>query len=278
MTQTTGDGTRERGVTLAIEAAGGVGPLARKLGISQPSVSGWTRIPADRVAAVEAATGVSRSELRPDLFTASDGPVDQIAEARAQEYLLLAALLLQPPREAILSEIGAVRGDVTPLGLAHIALADAARRASEASAGAEYFKLFIGVGRGELLPFASYYLSGFLNERPLARVREDLRRLGVERSEGVFEPEDHIGTLFEVMAGLIDGTIPGGELEADQFFIRHLKPWASRFFADLAIAESADFYRAVAETGRVWLELETTALELEPARREPPPGIVTRSG
>lgn len=285
MTQIRGDGTRDRGVALAIEAAGGVGALARKLGISQPSISGWTRIPADRVCAVEAATGVDRSQLRPDLYntagqslepdTGSSFEVDPISVARAQQYRMLAALLLRPPQQAILDQIGEVRGDVTPLGLAHIALAKAARDTNQASAGAEYFKLFIGVGRGELLPYASYYLTGFLNERPLARVRQDLGRYGVERAAGVFEPEDHVGTLFEVLAGLIDGSIPGGEAEADQFFARHLKPWALRFFADLAMAESADFYRAVAETGRVWLELETAALELEPPK---PKKTVARQG
>lgn len=282
MTQTSGNETRDRGVALAIEAAGGVGPLARKLGISQPSVSGWSRVPAERVAAVEAATGINRADLRPDLFGdtlrpdpaggqgparasgPSADPVDGFAVARASEYRLLAALLSHPPKQALLDEIGAVKGDVSELGLAHIALASAARRTTAAVAGTEYFKLFIGVGRGELLPYASFYLTGFLNERPLARVREDMRRLGVERRDGVFEPEDHVSTLFEVMAALASGQIAGGHAEADHFFMRHIKPWAARLFADLAVAESADFYRAVANVGRAFIEIETAALDMPP--------------
>lgn len=238
-------------------------------------------MPADRVAAVEAATGVSRAELRPDLFrVVSSPPVDDVASsgsnadadpvtdpvslARSQEYLMLAALLARPPRQAILDELGAIKGDVTALGLAHIRLAAAARGSNETEAGAEYFKLFVGIGRGELLPYASFYLTGFLHERPLARVREDLARLGVERVEGVFEPEDHIATVFEVMSGLIAGRIPGGDEQADAFFVRNIRPWAARFFADLAIAESAVFYRAVGEAGRVWIDLETEALDMSP--------------
>ncbi len=277
------DEPRDRGVTLAIEAAGGVGSLARKLGISQPSVSGWSRIPADRVVAVETATGVSRAQLRPDLYNAANigrGPsaggevnatelpapanedVDPITEARSREYLLLSALLVAPPKQVLLDQIGAIRGDVSTLGMAHIALAEAARKTTEAQAGAEYFRLFVGVGRGELLPYASFYRTGFLNERPLARVRQDLARLGVERAAGVFEPEDHVATLLEVMAGLIAGRIRGGSAEADAFFKSHIAPWARRFFADLAAAEGASFYRSVAEVGRAWTDIEAAVLEL----------------
>lgn len=266
MTQTHREDTRDRGVTLAIEAAGGVGPLARRLGISQPSVSGWTRIPADRVAAVEAATGIERSILRPDLYSsAARTPCgDDLAMARAREYLLLATLLSKPPRQALLDELAAISGDATPLGVAHIGLAEASARTTEEQAGREYFNLFVGVGRGELLPYASFYMTGFLNERPLAKVREDMKRLGAERRPGVFEPEDHIATQLEVMAGLITGEFRGGAAEASGFFERHLKPWAERLFADLAIAENASFYKAVAEVGRVWIEIETEALAYAP--------------
>lgn len=263
MTQTQREDARDRGVTLAIEAAGGVGPLARKLGISQPSVSGWIRVPADRVAAVETATGVARALLRPDLFEAerTAAAPDGLATARAREYLLLATLLSKPPRQTLLDELAAVTGDATPLGLAHIQLAEAAQRATEATAGREYFNLFVGVGRGELLPYLSFYQTGFLNERPLARVRDDFARLGVERRQGVFEPEDHIATLLEVMSGLVGGSIPGGAAQADAFFERHLKPWALRLFADLAVAEGAGFYKSVAELGTTWIEIETQLLE-----------------
>src|SRR5215203_4492892 len=184
--------TREGGLDAAIRAAGGVGALARALGISQPSVSNWSRVPAERVLAVESLTGVPRSTLRPDLYP-SDPPaegaleIDEVDRLRAHEYALLAALLARAPNRDLLARVAALNGDATPLGLAHIALAEAAASVDPDAVSREYFDLFVGVGRGELLPYASYYLTGFLYERPLARVREDLERLGVEAAEGQSE-------------------------------------------------------------------------------------------
>lgn len=181
---------------------------------------------------------------------------DGLAVVRAREYLLLATLLRAPINEELLSRVGAIMGDASPLGMAHVGLAEAAQRMDAARVGREYFHLFVGVGRGELLPYASFYLTGFLNERPLARVREDLTKLGLERAEGNFDPEDHISTLLETMAVLAEA----GDVEAEaEFFARHLKPWAERFFADLRTAPSADFYRAVAVVGLTFLSIEQTA-------------------
>jgi len=265
-------GVREDGVKLAIDAAGGVAALARGLGISQPSVSAWRRVPADRVVAVEDLTGVKRELLRPDLFASvgTNRPeserearaIDPIDAARAQEYLLLAALLTRPPTKELLARIGAMRVDATALGMAHLALADAARGTSEAAAGEEYFKLFIGVGRGEVLPYASYYLTGFLNERPLAKLREDLGRLGIARKDNVFEPEDHLGTLFEVMAGLINDSFRTEPAEADAFFSRHIQPWAGRLLVDIGATPTARFYRPVAGLALAWLDIESEAMRL----------------
>jgi len=121
---------RDDGLDEAIRVAGGVGALARKIGISQPSVSNWARIPAERVLSVEAATGVSRTILRPDLYVddqGAGGDVDDVDAARAQEYALLSALLVRAPDRALLERLAALRGDASPLGLAHAALAEAAR-------------------------------------------------------------------------------------------------------------------------------------------------------
>ncbi len=126
----------------------------------------------------------------------------------------------------------------------------------------EYFDLFIGLGRGELLPYGSYYLTGFLHERPLARLREDLIAFGIERAKGIFEPEDHISILCEVMAGLTNGTLPAPEGTDRKLFDRHLKPWAARFFFDLENAKTAKFYRRVGTLGRVFMEIEAEALAL----------------
>jgi TorA maturation chaperone TorD len=186
----------------------------------------------------------------------ADQPGGDISALRAQEYLLLATLLRAPIAPELLTRLTSISGDVSPLGMAHIALAEAARVTDAARVGREFFHLFVGVGRGELLPYASFYLTGFLNERPLARVREDLTKLGLERAEGNFDPEDHISTLLETMAVLAEA----GDLEAEaEFFARHLKPWAERFFADLRTAPSADFYRAVAVVGLTFMSIEQMA-------------------
>jgi TorA maturation chaperone TorD len=256
---------RDTGLDQAIRAAGGVGALARKIGIAQPSVSNWTRIPAERVLAVETATGIDRSVLRPDLYRGQNPnaqDVDDVDAARAQEYTLLATLLAAAPRQALLDRLATVHGDATPLGLAHAALAEAASRVPADRVEREYFNLFIGLGRGELMPYGSYYQSGFLYERPLARLRSQLRELGIERVEGESEPEDHAAILCEVMAGVISGrlgTQPGADRE---LFEKHLSPWLGRFFSDLQQAEAADFYRRLGTLGRVFMDIETEAFAL----------------
>ena len=112
---------------------------------------------------------------------------DQIDTARAQEWALLAMLLARAPDAELMGRLARLRGDSSPLGVAHAALGEAAARVGLERAGREYFDLFVGVGRGELLPYASYYLTGFLYERPLARLRADLNRLGIARAEGLAE-------------------------------------------------------------------------------------------
>lgn len=264
----TGLRDREGGLQAAINAMGGVGALARALGISQPAVSTWQRVPAERVIPVEALTGIPRATLRPDLYPEisppmDDAEVDEVDLVRAHEYGLLALLLGRAPDRDLLGRLAGLKGDASPLGLAHLELAAAASAADPAAVQREYFDLFIGLGRGELVPYASYYLTGFLHERPLAHIREDLNRLGLERAEGQHEPEDHIALLCEVMAHLC-ARRAGAEPDADQrMFERHLKPWAARFFADLAVAPSARFYQAVAAVGRLFMGIEAEAFEME---------------
>jgi TorA maturation chaperone TorD len=252
----------DSGLDEAIRAAGGVSELARRIGISQPSVSNWSRVPAERVLAVEAATGVARATLRPDLYGVHFAGPDEVETARAREYALLARLLGGAPDAAFLGLIARLRGDATPLGAAHARLAQAADGASEEQIAREFFDLFIGVGRGELLPYGSYYLTGFLNERPLARLREDLRALGIERVETQCEPEDHAAILCEVMAGLTGGQFPATVDRQRQIFEKHLAPWIGHFFADLATAEAADFYCHVGAVGRLFIEIETEGFAL----------------
>jgi TorA maturation chaperone TorD len=200
--------------------------------------------------------------LRPDLYGEHGSETEDIDVARAQEYALLATLLSRPPNPTLLKRIAKLRGDETPLGLAHAALAQAAGDAAADRIAREFFDLFVGVGRGELLPYGSFYLTGFLNERPLARLRDDLRTLGVERIEGHAEPEDHAAILSEIMAGLIDGSYRVPLERQRQIFGDHLAPWIGRFFADLEVAEAADFYRHVGTVGRLFIEIETKAFAL----------------
>src|SRR6266481_6488195 len=125
--------------------------------------------------------------------------IDAVDIARAQEYALLATVLGRAPDADLLRRLAELCGDPSPLGVAHAALAEAASRATRESVEREYFDLFIGLGRGELLPYGSYYLTGFLHERPLARLRESLAGLGIERTAGQAEPEDHAAILCEIM-------------------------------------------------------------------------------
>jgi len=252
----------DAGLGEAIRAAGGVTELARRIGVSQPSVSNWSRVPADRVVAVEAATGVARAVLRPDLYANTASAIDDTAVARSQQYALLATLLARPPNAALLKSLARIESDQTLLGLAHKALSGAANGKDAATVAREYFDLFIGVGRGELLPYGSYYLTGFLHERPLARLRVDLADLGIERVDRQCEPEDHAAILCEVMSGLAVGEFAAPVERQRYFFDRHLGPWMARFFADLESAKTADFYRPVGAIGRLYIEIETAAFAL----------------
>jgi TorA maturation chaperone TorD len=256
---------RDSGLDEAIRVAGGVGALAKKIGIAQPSVSNWSHIPAERVLTVEAVTGVDRTILRPDLYAerhSAAGDVDEVDAARSQEYALLSVLLVRAPDQRLLERLAGLRGDASLLGLAHAALAEAASCTNAERVEREYFDLFIGLGRGELLPYGSYYLTGFLHERPLARLREHLARLGIERAAGRAEPEDHAGILCEIMAGLAGRRFPASPSADRELFEQHLAPWIGRFFADLERAQAADFYRKVGALGRVFMEIETEAFAL----------------
>ena len=127
----------------------------------------------------------------------------------------------------------------------------------------EYFDLFIGLGRGELLPYGSYYLTGFLHERPLARLRDDLAPLGIERAEGNVEPEDHAAILCEIMAGLAGGRFaaPRGRRARDS----SRSTWRPGSAASSPISSAPkrrDFYRRVGTLGRVFMEIETEAFAL----------------
>ncbi|NKC29782.1 TorD/DmsD family molecular chaperone [Falsiroseomonas selenitidurans] len=188
--------------------------------------------------------------------------LDPVDAERARLFALLGRLLGAAPDAGLLIRMRALAGTSGELGGAYAALARAAGATRAEAAEREFFNLFIGVGRGELLPYASYYLTGFLHERPLADLRGDLASLGIERAEGVAEPEDHIAFLCEAYAGLLAGAFAVEPDAAAGFFARHLRPWAAPFFADLEKAQMADFYKAVGRLGRVAVEIEAAAADL----------------
>jgi len=193
----------------------------------------------------------------------SGGIVEEDA-ARAHVYVLLGRLLLAAPSAPVAERLRGLAGDAGEVGEALGALGAAARAATVESAVAEYEALFIGLARGELVPYASYYLTGFLHEKPLARLRGDMARLGIARVESASEPEDHAGALCEMMAGLIVGAFgaPADLAEQKRFFAAHLGTWAPRFFEDLEAAGAADFYRSVGRLGRTFLDVETRAFAM----------------
>lgn len=194
----------------------------------------------------------------PDI-TAEAAPDDD-DRLRAGTWALLAALLRQPPDIALLHSLAGIAGIGAQegggaLGAAWAGLRAAALRAVPAAVDDEYHVLFIGIGRGELVPFASWYLTGFLMEKPLGELRADLVRLGFERQPGICEPEDHIAALAEVL-GLLIGEGACSAQAAQAFYARHVEPWAGRFFADLEVAAAADFYRAVGRLGAAYTDFE----------------------
>lgn len=161
---------------------------------------------------------------------------------RSDIYALLASLWRAPPAGEQLQWLRTLEATPGPLarGLGLLQLAASSR--SEQELAEEYQDLFIGLGRGEIVPFASWYLTGSLMEMPLAVLRRDLARLGFERQSGVCEPEDHLAALCEVMAFLCAEEHPA----RNPFFEQHLAPWVGACCRDQQKAGSAAFYRSVA--------------------------------
>ena len=191
--------------------------------------------------------------------------VDAGDAARAEMYVLLGTLLAGPPDEAILEmllEIDVGKAEATPMTALWQSLQEAARATDSTRLSDEYFNLFIGLGRGELLPYASFYIHGFLMEKVLASLRNELKSLGFELQEGVSEPEDHVAALCETMGMIILES--GLSLEEQSaFFKAYIESWMGEFFTELSGAESADFYRVVAQLGQQFLEIESQYLAMQ---------------
>ncbi len=177
---------------------------------------------------------------------------------RAILYGFIGRVLQGAPDAGDLAVICDLQTDGSPLGRALAAVAQAAGEATPEDLARAYQDLFIGLGRGEFLPYGSYYLTGFLHEKPLADLRASMARFGIERVDGVSEPEDHIAAVMQMMEGLIMGDF--GQVatleEQRQFFSSHVGSWTGHFFKDLAATETDGFYAAVGELGRVFMAVE----------------------
>ena len=185
-------------------------------------------------------------------------------ELRANQYRLLARFLAKAPDASLLKLAAGFTGDESDLGKALALLARLAKNTTVDRAIEEFHDLFIGVGRGELMPYGSYYMTGFLNEKPLALLRRDMAGLGIARAAKTSEPEDHIAALCDMMAGLIMGDFgePLDIAEQKRFFDEHIAPWAGRFFVDLENAKAARLYTPIGTLGRVFMEIESTAFSM----------------
>ncbi|WP_170464176.1 TorD/DmsD family molecular chaperone [Ruegeria arenilitoris] len=186
---------------------------------------------------------------------------------RADFYNFLGLLLSAPPDQLLLDQVSGLSGDDTDLGQAIQAMARVAKVTKPAAAEREFNALFIGLGRGELLPYASFYLTGFLNEKPLAQLRNDMAARGITRAQNVFEPEDNIASLMEMMAGMIVGRFGSTASLEDQkvFWSKHIGPWATHFYSDLEGAENSVLYASIGTAGRVFMEIEREAFRMTAA-------------
>jgi len=201
-----------------------------------------------------------------DALAASAGvaPIEPENRLRADTYRLLGQLLAAPPDADTLRLLAEapVTEDSNLLAVAWRMLALSAQRTTASEAADEYQTLFIGLGRGEIVPYASWYLTGFLMEQPLAKLRADMRVLGFERHDDVREPEDHAAALCEIMALLADDAESAPQETQAGFFKAHIEPWMGGFFRDLQQASAARFYRAVGQLGEQFVATDQQYLEM----------------
>ena len=192
--------------------------------------------------------------------------IEEEDQLRADMYSFLASLLRTEPSADLIKQLTLLESDDTPIGKAIKILTKLASSLDLPSIRAEYVGIFIGVGRGEILPFASYYLTGFLKDNPLAKLRGDMQEIGIAVSSGI-DPEDHIATLFDIMAGLILGKFNRKFSIGEQrdFFNKHLAPWVDLLMRDIEASKIAVFYAPVGTIGREFIEIERSSFKMDVA-------------
>ncbi len=190
--------------------------------------------------------------------------VSEEQQHRAAVYNLLAAMLRQSPDAALLEHVAGfarIESEDDEFSIAMTMLGLSAAGSDVESVDDEFHALFIGLGRGELVPYGAWYQTGYLMERPLGILRDDLKAMGFQRDDSVREPEDHVAALCEVMSLLILDNASHA-LQAD-FFSKHMGSWFERFFTDLSQAGSADFYKAVGRFGLAFTDFENQYLSMQ---------------
>lgn len=190
---------------------------------------------------------------------------DDLASARAQAWRILGTPLTGAPDAKALADFARLPPPSArdECGEALAALAAAAGSADPEEVADDYWQLLVGLGRGKVVPYGSWHISGGMMDKPLAQLRDDLRALGLRRQDSAKEPEDHAGALCETMAALCDEESDIGNDAAAPAFARqkkiydtHLSPWIGQFFADIAENAQTSFYRAFGEFGSAFAAFE----------------------
>ena len=188
--------------------------------------------------------------------------------ARAELYGLLAALYYATPTPEILAQLRVAVTEAPRAGAfleePWRALVGRARQLSDDAIQAEYDTLFGGIGRPEVYLYGSHYLSGFLNEKPLAKLRSDLSAMGLERSETMSDTEDHIAYLCEVMRYLIagDDVAVANLTHQREFFATHIQPWVNMLCDDIKLKTKANFYANLSDFTRAFIQVEAQGFDM----------------
>ena len=195
------------------------------------------------------------------MTTDKQADISEEDQWRIVTYRLLARLLAAAPDESVIQVLQGIeiQAAKTALTTAWSALAQVSLDADLELIKQEYNALFIGFTSGEVIPYASRYLTGFLMEKPLAKLRQDLIQSGIQRQQAVCEPEDHIAALFEAMSLLIESSDDTQWV----FLNQHVLPWAQQLFKDLQQANSAQFYIPVAQLSEAFIALESTLFTMK---------------
>ncbi len=196
---------------------------------------------------------------------AAENLINNEDQLRADMYSFLANLLRAEPSSELVNQLTKLESDDSPIGKSIKTLSKLASSLDLPTIRDEYVRIFIGVGRGEILPFASYYLTGFLKDKPLAKLRSDMKEIGIELAENVKEPEDHIASLFDMMSGLILGKFSKKFSIGEQrdFFNKHLAPWVDLLMRDIESSRIAVFYSPIGTIGREFMEIERSSFSMD---------------